>query len=410
MEKLPVEEVVHEVEDKTCDKCGAEMVLIGKEKVRDELVYVPARLFVRRHMVEVVKCTACGNDESKDAKLSDIETQNIRKAKVPEAFIAHSFCSAELLAHIIYDKYFAAVPLYRQEKEFASKGAVLSRTTMANWIVYAGEKYFRPIYRRMKEELLTSDVIHADETVVQVLREPGKKAKTDSRMWCYTNGKQGDKSLILFEYAPTRSGDNAAKFLEDFSGYLVCDGYDGYNKVTDVKRCGCFSHVRRKFADAVPSDPKLAAASTAAVGIEYCNRLFALEREFKSLTSEERHKKRQEQSKPVLDEFFAWAESLEITGKTALSKAVQYAKNEKRYLYTFLESGDVPISNNRVENAIRPFCVGRKNWLFSASVKGAAASAMIYSIVSTAGANGLDIEDYLVKVFTNSSPVLPWAM
>lgn len=168
--------------------------------------------------------------------------------------------------------------------------------------------------------------------------------------------------------------------------------------------------MRRKFADAVPSDPKLAAASTAAVGIEYCNKLLTLEREFASLTSEERHKKRQEQSKPVLDEFFAWAESLEITGKTALSKAVQYAKNEKRYLYTFLESGDVPISNNRVENVIRPFCVGRKNWLFSASIKGTATSAMIYSIVSTAGANGLNIEDYLVKGFTNSSPVLPWIM
>ncbi len=137
MKDLPVEEVVHEVEDKICSKCGFEMVVIGKEKIRDELVYVPAKLFVRRHMAQVVKCTSCGMDESKDSNLSDIESQNIRKAKAPEAFIPHSFCSPELLAHIIHDKYFLSIPLYRQEKELASKGVVLSRTTMVNWIIYA---------------------------------------------------------------------------------------------------------------------------------------------------------------------------------------------------------------------------------------------------------------------------------
>ena len=408
MEKLPVEEVVHEVEDKTCGKCGSEMVVIGKEKIRDELVYVPAKLYVRRHMAEVVKCTSCGNDETKDAELPDVEPQNLRRAKTPEAFIPHSFCSPELLAHIIHDKYFLSIPLYRQEKELASKGVVLSRTTMANWIVYAGEKYFRPICTRMKQMLLASDVIHADETVVQVLNEPGKKAKTDSRMWCYTNGKHCGRSAILFEYAPTRSGENAARFLGDFGGYLVCDGYDGYNKVAGAKRCGCFAHVRRKFVDALPSDEKLIASSAAITGVEYCNKLFALERDFEDLTPEERQKKRQEESKPLLDEFFSWAEAIGLSGKTALAKAVQYLKNEKRFLYTFLEDGNIPISNNRAENAIRPFCVGRKNWLFSASVKGAEASAMIYSIISTAKENGLNIEDYLAKLFTSGELIMPW--
>lgn len=408
MEKLPIEEVLHEVESKVCDKCGSEMEVIGKEKIRDELVRISSQLFVRRHMAEVVRCTTCGKDETKDNKLTEIESQNIRKAKVPEPFIPHSFCSPELLAHIIHDKYILSIPLNRQEKEYASKGAIISRTTMANWIIYASEKYFRPIYTKMKQILFESDVIHADETVVQVLNEPGKKAKTDSRMWCYTNGKQSENTVVLFEYAPTRSGDNAARFLGNYSGYLVCDGYDGYNKVIGAKRCGCYAHARRKFTDALPTDPNLATTSAAAKGIEYCNRLFSLENQYENLTSEERQKKRQEESKPLLDEFFAWAETIELSGKTGLSKAVQYLKNEKRYLYTFLEDGNVPISNNRAENAIRPFCVGRKNWLFSASVKGAEASAMIYSVITTAKENGLNTEEYLSKMFTSNELNMPW--
>lgn len=178
--------------------------------------------------------------------------------------------------------------------------------------------------------------------------------------------------------------------------------------MTGAKRCGCFAHVRRKFADALPTDPKLAPSSTAITGVEYCNKLFALEREFEDLIPEERQKKRQEESKPVLDEFFAWANSIELSGKTALAKAVQYLKNEKRYLYTFLEDGNIPASNNRVENAIRPFCVGRTNWLFSSSVKGAEASAMIYSVASTANGNGMNVEDYLTKLFASGESNMPW--
>jgi len=426
---LPRETVVCEG-PKTCDVCGAPTEVIGQEKIREELVYVPAKLYVREYVAEVVKCTECGKDESRDAALPDIEPCVILKGKAPEAMIPHSFCSPELLAHIAYEKYANAVPLYRQEKDFKAKGAVLSRTTMANWIIWSAEQWIKPIFAAMKTELLSSSVIHADETVVQVLNEPGRKAKTDSRMWVYCNGKLNDKSAILFEYTPTRNGDNAARFLGDYSGYLVCDGYDGYNKLKSVTRCGCWAHARRKFADALPNKKEIPPDSAAVKGVEFCNRIFELEREYdglcpeyaedgsvtgwakvrEALDPEARKKQRQEKTKPVLDDFFAWLETVAPASKSALSSAVQYAKNEKTYLYRFLEDGNIPVSNNRAENAIRPFTIGRKNWLFSASVKGACASAMFYSVIATACANGLAPEEYLTRLFSSSpgTVVLPW--
>ena len=416
---MEVEEVVHEAADKTCDRCGSEMVVIGKEKIRDELVYVPARMFLRRHIAEVVKCTACGMDESRDADLPDIEPCHIRTAEVPAPMIPHSFCTPELLAHIAYEKYCKAVPLTRLEKDFKARGVNLSSTTMANWIIMASQRWLKPVWEQMHRELVTSSVIHADETVVQVLHEPGKKAKTDSRMWVYCSGKIDGKSNILFDYQPTRNGDHAARFLGDYSGYVVCDGYDAYNKLKKAVRCGCWAHVRRKFVDALPSDKDLLPTSAAAKGVEYCNQLFLLERKYSGrnekdeqiaepMSSEERHNARQAQSKPVLEAFYAWLDTVEPAGGSNLAKAVQYAKNEKRYLCRFLESGDIPIDNNRAENAIRPMCVGRRNWLFSASVKGAEASAMMYSVAATACANGLKVEEYLTELFRSQTLIMPW--
>ena len=350
-ENLPVEEIVHKAENKICDKCGEEMIIIGKEKVRDELVYVPARLFVRRHFAEVVKCTSCGTDESRNDKLADIESCTIRPASVPAPVIPHSYCSPELLAHIIYEKYCNAVPLERQAKDLAAKGVKIPTATLANWVIYAANVFLKPIYAQMKQELLEGNVIHADETVVQVLHEPGKKAKTDSSMWAYCSGKYEKYRNILFEYQPTRNGDHAKRFLGSFSGYLVCDGFNGYNKLDAVKRCGCFAHVRRKFVDALPLDEAAIETSVSAVGVAWCNKIFVLEREMAELSSEERAIKRQEQMKSALDGFFAWIETVTASGGTKLAKAIQYAKNEKKCLYTFLDHPDAPIDNNRAENA-----------------------------------------------------------
>ncbi len=216
--------------------------------------------------------------------------------------------------------------------------------------------------------------------------------------------------LTLRNATLSRNGDHAKRFLGDYSGYLVCDGYDGYNKLTSVIRCGCWAHTRRKFVDALPSDKELLPTSQAAKGVDYCNKLFALEREFAELTAEERYTRRQAESTPLLDEFFAWVEGLAVSGGGSLAKAVQYVKNEKRYLCRFLENGDVPIHNSRAENAVRPFCVGRKNWLFSTSVKGAEASARLYSVAATACANGMKVEEYLTELFRGEPGVvlMPW--
>ncbi len=200
---------LYEAEDKICDKCGEEMVVIGKEKVRDELVYVPAKLFVRRHFAEIVKCTSCGKDETRDENLPDIEACTVKQASVPTPIILHSYCSPKLLAHIVYEKYCNAVSLERQAKDLAAKGVKISTARLANWVIYAANVFLKPIYAKMKSELLKGAVIHADETVVQVLHEPGKKAKTDLRIWAYCSGKYEKHRNILFEYQPTRNGDHA---------------------------------------------------------------------------------------------------------------------------------------------------------------------------------------------------------
>ena len=384
------------------------MVTVGKDFVRDEVVYVPARLFVRKHYVEVVKCPACGTDESKDAAYSDVPAPVFRRAAAPAPVIPHSFCSPALLAHIIYEKYAQAVPLYRQEKDFQAMGWNLSRTTMANWIIYAAKIYGKPVWEKMKIELLKGRVIHADETVLQVLHEENRKAKTQSRMWVYAAPKAAGHANVLFQYTPTRNGDHAAQFLGDYNGYVVCDGYDGYNKLKMVTRCGCFSHLRRKFVDALPMDKELLSTSKAAEGVEWCNRIFALDSSLSELPRDEKKMQRQELVKPVLDGFFAWLETVRPSGGTKLAKAVQYAINEKKYLYQFLNDPDIAPDNNRAENAIRPMVVGRKNWLFCDSVRGAESSSILYSLAVTACANGLNIEKYFELLFSSGEPILPW--
>ena len=419
LKELPVEEVIHEVEDRICDKCGSEMKTVGKEFVHDELVYVPAKLFIRKHYVEVVKCTSCGKNESKDAELDDIEKEHFRKAKAPAMLIPRSFCSPELLAHVIYSKYINGMPLYRIEQDMKDHGVMLSRTTMANWIIKIAEEKAKPIYELMKAELLSGRIIHADETVVQVLHEPGRSAKTQSRMWVYCTPASSGKYLVLYDYCQTRGGYNAVSFLGNYDGYVVCDGYDGYNRLTQAKRCGCFAHVRRKFVEALPTDKELWETSAAAEGVKRCDRLFALEREYdgrdkdgkkvrEPLSPEEKNRRRNEEVRPLLDDFFNWLMTVDPVSGSSLAKAVQYALNEKRYLYGFLADPGIEISNNRAENAIRPFVVGRKNWLFSDSPKGAEASAMLYSLLVSAKMNGLNAEEYLIRLFRSDVPVLSY--
>ena len=357
MSHLPVQEVTHEEEHPVCEKCGS-----------------------------------------------------IRRAEYPKPMIPGSFCSPELLAHIIYEKYAKAVPLYRQESDLASKHIYLLRATMSNWVDVAAKNWFIPIVDSMHELMLMGDVIHADESRLQVLHEDGRKPTSKSQMWVYCNGKMNDRSIIVFEYQPTRGGKHPKNFFRDYTGYMVCDGLDSYNAVEGAKRCGCWTHTRRKFVECLPKDKSLHKTSVAAKAVDFCNKIYHEENLLKEMTAEERYNQRLVKVKPLLDAFFAWLETVPVTGNSKLAQAVNYALNERNYLYTFLENGNVPIDNNRAENAIRPFAVGRKNWLFSNTANGAKASAAIYSVISTARANGLDAEAYLTELFSKPTGTLfmPW--
>lgn len=320
MSTLFIEEKEHKEEHPVCDKCGSEMVEIGVDKVYDELVYTPAKYHIRRHIVYAYKCTNCGEDpENDDPDSGDIEKCNIRRAYYPKPMIPGSYCSPELLAHIIYQKYGMAVPLHRQAKDLGSKGIPLLKATMSNWVGVAAEQWIMPIVQVMKERLLSGTVIHADETWIQVLHEEGRKATAESWLWAYCNSKMNDVGIVVFEYSPTRKGDNPKLFLNGFSGYLVCDGYDAYNSVECAKRCGCMTHVRRGFVNAMPADKNMRATSVAAKGVEFCDLIYHEEKKLKELRPEERYERHLVDVKPLLDEFFVWLETLQVSGKSKLS-------------------------------------------------------------------------------------------
>ena len=320
---------------------------IGEEKVYDELVYTPAKFHVRRHIAKTYKCPNCGENPEKDAEQpDDIEHCNIRRAAYPKPMIPGNYCSPELLTHIVYEKYGKAVPLQRQEKDFSSKGIPLLKATMSNWVGIAAEQWCTPILQKMKELLLSGNIIHADETSFRVLHEKGRKATTESKMWVYCNGKINDRSIIIFDYKPTRKGENAKNFLSGFEGYLVCDGYVGYNAVNGVKRCGCWTHTRRYFVNVMPKDKTAYGSSVAVKAVEFCNQIYHEEGLLEELTAKKRYEQHLPKVKPLVDAFFAWLETVSVSGKSKLAEAVRYAKNEKPYLYTFLQDGNVPIDNN----------------------------------------------------------------
>ena len=271
---LPVEEVIHKADTTVCPECQSPMQTFGKEYIHEELVYVPAKMFRRKHYVEVVKCPDCGEYTEKSTNNKTV----IIKEKAPATVLPKSYCSPELLAYIFYEKYAKAVPLERLSKDFRSMKAEISTATLANWVIEASERYLKPIYEQLHTEILKERVIHADETVVQVLHEQDRKAKTQSRMWLYCTEK-----IKLYQYTQTRNGKNAETFLKGYTGYLVCDGYDGYNKLKNVTRCGCWAHARRKFYEALPLDEVIKKTSRANADFERINQLFALEREYAPL-------------------------------------------------------------------------------------------------------------------------------
>lgn len=344
---LPVKEILITLpeEELICDVCGSKMAMIGKKLVSRRLEVIPRQCSLLEYYAVTYACKPC------------------------------------------------------EEKIWAREGVALSRATMANWVIRTAQTWLKPLYRTLKKELLGSSTIYADETVVQVLKEDGKAAVSESRMWVYAGSERSGQSVRYFEYQPNRSGKHAAAFLKGFHGCLVTDGYAGYNQVEGVTRCGCWAHMRRKWREAMPPGATKE-NSKAAVGYDYCSKLFAAERKYAHLSSSVRKTARQVEAEPLLEAYWWWVNTLEPTPGSKLAEAVTYARNQKEYLNSFLEHGEVDISNNYAENAIRPFTVGRKNWLFCDTPKGADASAIVYTVVETAKANGLEPYRYLKLLLT----------
>ena len=376
-------------EEQICPRCGSQMKVIGKKYVREEVELIPAKLIVKKYYSVTYGCKKC---ERKNMPV-------LLHGLVPAPVLPHSLASASTVSWVIYQKYVNAVPLYRQEKDWERLGYSLSRTTMANWVIRCSEDYFSRFVARLKAEMLKEKALHCDETYVKVLKETGVSNNSKQYMWVYRTGEHSARQMVIHDYNKSRSGDVPKGFLGDFSGYLHTDGYAGYNKLTKVKHCNCWAHLRRKFHEAIIVDSEDSIAKTAR---NYCDKLFSIESELDRLTTEERFNERLTQEKPVFEAFWSWAEKIAPTvlPKTQLGKAFEYPFKRREFLGNYFKDGDCAISNNTAENAIRPFNVGRKNWLYSDTPKCARASADIYSIVETAKANGLDVFKHFELLLT----------
>ena len=374
-------------EDKACPVCNTPLVKIGEEFVRRELVFIPAKLKVVEIYSFNYSCPECSK--------RDIPV--IKKGKDGKPHMLYGMASAGTVAWVMYQKFCNSLPYCRQEKDWKQYGAAITRATLANWVIRNSEAFFRPMYEYFHRKLLERNFVMADETPLQVLHEEGRRAQTKSYMWLFRSGEDGGIPIILYKYSPTRAGDNAVEFLQEFNGYLMCDGYSGYNKVSNAKRTACWAHIRRYLTDAIPKGKQLDYTQPSVQGMMYINQLFHLEDVIKAEHSsfDAIKKARLEKEKPIVEGFLSWLDKQNPVRGSRMDKAVTYIQNRRDYLMTYLEDGRCSFSNNLSENAIRPFTVGRKNWLFCDTPHGAQASAIVYTMVEMAKANGVNVYHYL---------------
>jgi transposase len=394
---LPTKQVIHELpeNERVCPDCGGPLHACGHTLVRRELTVIPAQYVVEEHIQTAYSCRCCERTGDKTP---------MKKSQIPAPVIKNSgICSPSLLAQVLYNKYALALPLYRQEADLKSLHIHLSRQTLANWVIAAHGLWLSPVFDLFHARLLESEHAHADESVVQVLREEGRRPQTKSYMWVYRTSEKVARPVVLYDYKPSRAGECAANFLQGFKGYLHTDGYAGYHYKLpdDITVVGCWAHMRRYLTDTLKIlEEDVRPFHPANRGLDFCNRLFALEKEFKKqeLDPEERYQARQEQSEPITKAFFAWAKDeydQNLLPESTFGEALTYACNQKKWLLHYLDDGNLDISNNLMERSVRPYALGRKNWLFCNVPAGAKASAAVYSIVETAKANGLNPFEYL---------------
>ena len=402
---LPRVDVVHEVPQaqRTCP-CGTPMVEIGQD-ISEQLDIVPMQVRVLRHIRKRYGCPG-----SQHAPVT---------AKLPAQPLPKSNASVDFLAMLLAVKFVDGQPLARFENVLARHHAVVPRQTLARWVI-GSAGVLQPLHNLMRDVLLGGALIHMDETVVQVLKEEGKAATSNSYMWVQTGGPP-DKPVVLYDYDRSRSASVPTALLEGFKGYLMTDGYDGYNavaRIDGIERLACWAHVRRRFVEATRVQPK-GKRGRADEAVSLIGKLYGVERQYKDAAPEARHLARQQSSVPVLAALHAWMlqHTPLVTPKSALGTALAYMGNLWAQLERYTERGDLPIDNNRCENAIRPFVIGRKAWLFSDTPAGAHASAVIYSLVQTAKANGLEPYTWLrqvlrdlpaAKTVEDVEALLPW--
>ena len=330
----------------------------------------------------------------------------IVKGKDGKPHMMKGMASASTVAWIMYQKYCNSNPLYRQEKDWENLyGLKVSRATFANWVIDNAEEFFRPVYSELKRQMLARKFLMGDETPIQVLHEPDRKAQTKSYMWVFRTGEDGGLPIILYNYTETRAGENALKFLGDYDGYFMCDGFGGYNKLPQIRRCSCYAHVRRYFLEAIPAGKKEDLSEPAVQGYMYVQKLFVLENEIrkKNKGHDAIRKARDKKERPVVEAFFAWLDKQKPVRGSRFAKAVTYCQNRRQDLMTYLEDGRCSLSNNLTEQGCKAFVVGRKNWLFSDQPVGAHTSAIIYSLVQTAKLNGVNPYYYLRYVLEKMS-------
>ena len=377
-------------EDKLCPTCGTEMQPIGTEIIRREVIHVKPSMYMLEYVGTTYGCPVCKDTE---------DPQFVKDNKAPAALIKGSYTSPSLTSWVLYEKFAKSVPFYRLEKSLEELGAKISRTTMANWAIQCNSLYFKNLTDYFHRELLKRKYLMMDETPIQVLHEPGRTPESKSYVWLMRSGNDGLPPIIYYRYAPTRSGDVALELTDGIQPgtYLMCDGFSGYNKLKDVRRCTCYAHIRRYFYEAIPAGHDRDIANPAVQGVMYCNKLFSYENKYaeRHYKPETIKKRRLKDEKPVIEAFLDWADKQVVTGNSKFSKALTYFKNRRNDLMTYLEDGHCSLSNNWSENSIRPVTVGRKNWLFSSSVDGAEASMNIYTIIEMAKLHGLNRQKYI---------------
>ena len=404
-EDLPCEDIIHDLPDdqKTCPKDGTALKPIGYDDHK-QLEIIPADIKVIRHRRVKYACPCC--------------EQHLVTAPKPALPIEKSIAGPSLLAYIVIQKFCDALPLYRQSQIFARFGIQLDRSNLANWMIQCG-RLIQPLLNLMQEHLEQQPVVHLDESTLQVLKEADKTPQSKSYMWVIAT--QISHPVILYHYSPSRAQTVPLALLNANYQAIMVDGYEGYQKACDqyqLTRLGCWQHARHRFVE-VKKLMKKGSTGSADQALAFIQQLYRIEDRIKDEPPDKRYRIRQDEAKPVIDKMKAWLNKKlpHAPPSSALGKAMHYLNNQWERLVRYLEDGHYPIDNNYAENKIRPYAVGRKNWLFATSVSGAQASANLYSLVQTAKANEVDLFDYLTQLFKelpNATTVeqveqlLPW--